>query len=281
MTSRCNLYPQLGTRLKTTIWDLLGLIYSENPLDTFDHSKCKTEGWAEQVNISKWRQKSSCFLKFKWSLRFHVLSYFQVVNQWETNAAQMPKQKEVKESRMSALRFCELFSHLHSIISFVITIFQKQTYIHSILCKLRCFCCSWQTEVCQRSPESHVWEQRGDKERDTAFLQTGRKQGHGRCTHLFCRKRSSEAFLAKQQKEAAYIRRLWQLRPKPSSKTLLFHSSDSRGHWFVKQLLRYASQSDEHCEALSSQLVCNWTEMCENFIQDDSSWGTFVFPDLK
>ncbi|XP_037643254.1 leucine-rich repeat-containing protein 42 isoform X1 [Sebastes umbrosus] len=67
---------KLDTGLKTTIWDLLGLIYSEKPLDTFDHSRCKTEGWAEQV-----------------------------VNQWETNNSQMPKQKKIDESRTSALRF--------------------------------------------------------------------------------------------------------------------------------------------------------------------------------
>ncbi|XP_053186536.1 leucine-rich repeat-containing protein 42 isoform X2 [Scomber japonicus] len=67
---------KLGRGLKSTIWDLLGLIYSEGPLDTFDHSRCKTEGWAEQV-----------------------------VNQWETNNTQMPKQKKIEESRISALRF--------------------------------------------------------------------------------------------------------------------------------------------------------------------------------
>ncbi|XP_040028002.2 leucine-rich repeat-containing protein 42 [Gasterosteus aculeatus] len=67
---------KLGSGLKTTIWDLLGLIYSEKPLDTFDHSRCKTEGWAEQV-----------------------------VNQWETNSSQMPKLKKMDESRTSALRF--------------------------------------------------------------------------------------------------------------------------------------------------------------------------------
>ncbi|XP_042284485.1 leucine-rich repeat-containing protein 42 isoform X2 [Thunnus thynnus] len=67
---------KLGRGLKSTTWDLLGLIYSERPLDTFDHSRCKTEGWAEQV-----------------------------VNQWETNSTQMPKQKKIEESRISALRF--------------------------------------------------------------------------------------------------------------------------------------------------------------------------------
>lgn len=35
--------------------NLLGLIYSEKPLDTFDHSRCKTEGWAEQVSMFKCR----------------------------------------------------------------------------------------------------------------------------------------------------------------------------------------------------------------------------------
>uniref|UniRef100_A0A8C9YZ47 Leucine-rich repeat-containing protein 42 n=1 Tax=Sander lucioperca TaxID=283035 RepID=A0A8C9YZ47_SANLU len=67
---------KLGTGLKTTMWDLLRLNYSEKPLDTFDHLKCKTEGRAQQV-----------------------------VNQWETNSSQMPKQKKIDESRASALRF--------------------------------------------------------------------------------------------------------------------------------------------------------------------------------
>ncbi|KAG7229052.1 hypothetical protein INR49_013171 [Caranx melampygus] len=72
--SRTNL--KLGAGLKTTIWNLLGLTCSEKPLETFDHSRCKTEGWAEQV-----------------------------VNQWEINSSQMPKQKKLEESRTSALRF--------------------------------------------------------------------------------------------------------------------------------------------------------------------------------
>ncbi|CAJ1072634.1 leucine-rich repeat-containing protein 42 isoform X2 [Xyrichtys novacula] len=67
---------KLCTRLKTTIWDLLGLIYSEEPLDTFDHTRCKTEGWAEQV-----------------------------VHQWESNNSHLPKQKKIEESRSSALHF--------------------------------------------------------------------------------------------------------------------------------------------------------------------------------
>ncbi|XP_040910840.1 leucine-rich repeat-containing protein 42 [Toxotes jaculatrix] len=67
---------KLGSGLKTTIWNLLGLICSDKPLDTFDHSRCKTEGWAEQV-----------------------------VNQWETNSSQMPKLKKIEASRTSALRF--------------------------------------------------------------------------------------------------------------------------------------------------------------------------------
>ncbi|XP_057714283.1 leucine-rich repeat-containing protein 42 isoform X2 [Corythoichthys intestinalis] len=65
-----------GTRLKLTMWELLSLTYSEKALHVFDHSGCKTQGWAEQV-----------------------------VNQWETNGAQMPKQKRLDESRISALRF--------------------------------------------------------------------------------------------------------------------------------------------------------------------------------
>ncbi|XP_037537776.1 leucine-rich repeat-containing protein 42 [Nematolebias whitei] len=67
---------KLGTGLKTTIWNVLGLIHSEKPLDSFEHSGCKTEGWAEQV-----------------------------VNQWETNGSQKSKQKKMEESRASALYF--------------------------------------------------------------------------------------------------------------------------------------------------------------------------------
>ncbi|KAM6989250.1 leucine-rich repeat-containing protein 42 isoform 2-T2 [Tautogolabrus adspersus] len=67
---------KLCTTLKTTILDQLGLVHSEKPLDTFDHTRCKTEGWAEQI-----------------------------VNQWETNSSHMPKQKKIDESRSSALRF--------------------------------------------------------------------------------------------------------------------------------------------------------------------------------
>ncbi|XP_015232068.1 PREDICTED: leucine-rich repeat-containing protein 42 isoform X1 [Cyprinodon variegatus] len=67
---------KLDTGLKKTMWDVLGLIHSEKPLNIFDHSECKTEGWAEQV-----------------------------VNQWETSGCQMPKQKKMEESRASALRF--------------------------------------------------------------------------------------------------------------------------------------------------------------------------------
>ncbi|KAJ0012020.1 hypothetical protein NQD34_012995 [Periophthalmus magnuspinnatus] len=67
---------KLGPGLKRCIRDYLGLIHAEKALDDFDHSKCKTEGWAEQV-----------------------------VNQWETSGTQMPKLKKLEESRTSALRF--------------------------------------------------------------------------------------------------------------------------------------------------------------------------------
>lgn len=100
-------YLQLGPGLKRCIWDLLGLIHSEKPLDTFDHSKCKTEGWAEQVRDFR-RNTSSRFLSYLFICPSLTLSYFQVVNQWETNGTQMPMPKKIEESRTSALRFCML-----------------------------------------------------------------------------------------------------------------------------------------------------------------------------
>ncbi|XP_011614538.1 leucine-rich repeat-containing protein 42 isoform X1 [Takifugu rubripes] len=66
----------LGTTLKNTIRDLLGLIYSERPLDIFDHARCRTAGWAEQV-----------------------------INQWEMCGQQVNKLKKIDESRASARRF--------------------------------------------------------------------------------------------------------------------------------------------------------------------------------
>ncbi|KAG7273977.1 hypothetical protein CRUP_002085 [Coryphaenoides rupestris] len=62
--------------LKKTMYELTGLVCSEKPLDIFEHSRCKTEGWAEHV-----------------------------VNQWETIASQVPKLKKIEDSRKSALRF--------------------------------------------------------------------------------------------------------------------------------------------------------------------------------
>ncbi|KAM9789808.1 leucine-rich repeat-containing protein 42 [Neosynchiropus ocellatus] len=67
---------KLGAGLKSGMWSLLGLVHSEEALGVFDHSRCKTEGWAEQV-----------------------------VNQWEVSGSQVPKQKKLEESRISALRF--------------------------------------------------------------------------------------------------------------------------------------------------------------------------------
>ncbi|CAL8320776.1 unnamed protein product [Arctogadus glacialis] len=67
---------KLGPVLKKTMYDLTGLVCSEKPLDIFEHSRCKTEGWAEHV-----------------------------VNQWERIASQVPKLKKIEDSRKSALRF--------------------------------------------------------------------------------------------------------------------------------------------------------------------------------
>lgn len=64
---QCYYSHQLGSKLKTAVWDLLGLIYSEKPLDTFDHSRCKTEGWAEQV-FSKFTHSNN-LEKFCWFLK--------------------------------------------------------------------------------------------------------------------------------------------------------------------------------------------------------------------
>lgn len=50
------------------------------------------------------------FLEFGMSPTNSLL-HSQVVNQWETNNSQMPKQKKIDESRTSALRFCELILH--------------------------------------------------------------------------------------------------------------------------------------------------------------------------
>ncbi|XP_030630571.1 leucine-rich repeat-containing protein 42 [Chanos chanos] len=65
---------KLDAGLKELLWNKMGMILSEPPVETFSHSSCKTEGWAEQV-----------------------------INQWEMKAAELPK-KEPKP-RTNALHF--------------------------------------------------------------------------------------------------------------------------------------------------------------------------------
>ncbi|KAK6311171.1 hypothetical protein J4Q44_G00192260 [Coregonus suidteri] len=67
---------KVGPSLKQTLRNTMGLVLSEKLLEAFDHSCCKTQGWAEQV-----------------------------VNRWELSATEMPKPKKVQESRTSAIRF--------------------------------------------------------------------------------------------------------------------------------------------------------------------------------
>uniref|UniRef100_A0A4W5KX97 Leucine-rich repeat-containing protein 42 n=1 Tax=Hucho hucho TaxID=62062 RepID=A0A4W5KX97_9TELE len=61
---------------KQTVRNTMGLVLSEKLLEAFDHSCCKTQGWAEQV-----------------------------VNRWELSATELPKLKKIQESRTSAIRF--------------------------------------------------------------------------------------------------------------------------------------------------------------------------------
>uniref|UniRef100_A0A8C6UJG5 Leucine rich repeat containing 42 n=1 Tax=Neogobius melanostomus TaxID=47308 RepID=A0A8C6UJG5_9GOBI len=88
---------KLGPGLKRCIRDYLGLIHSEKPLNDFDHSKCKTEGWAEQV-----------------------------INQWETSGTQMPKLKKLEESRTSALRFFGRQKFVRDILNAAPVVFEKE-----------------------------------------------------------------------------------------------------------------------------------------------------------
>uniref|UniRef100_A0A8C7XCR2 Leucine-rich repeat-containing protein 42 n=1 Tax=Oryzias sinensis TaxID=183150 RepID=A0A8C7XCR2_9TELE len=67
---------RISPGLQKSMWGLLGLLHCRQPLDVFHHSGCETDGWAEQV-----------------------------VNQWESIGLKTPTQKEVGESRMSALGF--------------------------------------------------------------------------------------------------------------------------------------------------------------------------------
>lgn len=87
---------KLGPGLRRCIRDYLGLIHSEKPLSSFDHSKCKTEGWAEQV-----------------------------INQWETSSTQMPKLKKLEESRTSALRFFGRQRFVRDILNAAPVVFDK------------------------------------------------------------------------------------------------------------------------------------------------------------
>ncbi|TTH99991.1 Leucine-rich repeat-containing protein 42 [Bagarius yarrelli] len=65
---------QMDSALKTFLRSKMSMVCSVSPLQTFTHSKCKTEGWAEQV-----------------------------INQWESKAAEFPLKNETP--RTNALQF--------------------------------------------------------------------------------------------------------------------------------------------------------------------------------
>ncbi|XP_069088741.1 leucine-rich repeat-containing protein 42 [Pleurodeles waltl] len=51
--------------------DKLGLVIAEDPLKEFDHAKCKTQGWAEQV-VRQWDQAISEAVKPRNTLKFRT-----------------------------------------------------------------------------------------------------------------------------------------------------------------------------------------------------------------
>ncbi|XP_027012493.1 leucine-rich repeat-containing protein 42 isoform X2 [Tachysurus fulvidraco] len=65
---------QLDSRLKSFFRNKMSMVFSASALQTFTHSECRTEGWAEQV-----------------------------INQWETKAAELPK--KTLKPRTNALHF--------------------------------------------------------------------------------------------------------------------------------------------------------------------------------
>ncbi|KAJ8011484.1 hypothetical protein DPEC_G00058700 [Dallia pectoralis] len=67
---------KMSPSVKEILRSALGLVLSAKPMEAFDHSCCKTEGWAEQV-----------------------------VNQWEASATKLPSPKKLQDSRTSAFRF--------------------------------------------------------------------------------------------------------------------------------------------------------------------------------
>ncbi|MCJ8740444.1 hypothetical protein PDJAM_G00059160 [Pangasius djambal] len=65
---------KVDTLLKSFFRNKMSMVFSASPLQTFTHSECKTEGWAEEV-----------------------------INQWETKAAELPKKNP--KPRTNTLQF--------------------------------------------------------------------------------------------------------------------------------------------------------------------------------
>lgn len=149
----------------------------------------------------------------------------QVVNQWETNSSQMPKQRKMDESKTSALHFCKIISRSHF----------KMLYYGRWILNVFLFS-SWQAEVCQRSPECSpfgLWERAGE----TAFLQTRRQRSQTRETESFHDNSSRDAFPAQYQEKAASVGKVWRCKSKSSNKTFVLINSFCGGHWLDEQLL--------------------------------------------
>ncbi|XP_035655216.2 leucine-rich repeat-containing protein 42 isoform X1 [Oncorhynchus keta] len=79
---------KVGPSFKQSVRNTMGLVLSEKLLEAFDHSCCKTQGWAEQV-----------------------------VNRWELSATELPKLKKIQESRTSAIRFFGREKYVRGILS--------------------------------------------------------------------------------------------------------------------------------------------------------------------
>lgn len=72
-------------------------------MDIFDHARCRTAGWAEQVYI----KCEVVVLKCKRLAFTESVFPFKVINQWEMCGQQVNKLKKIDESRASARRFCK------------------------------------------------------------------------------------------------------------------------------------------------------------------------------
>ncbi|KAG7321542.1 hypothetical protein KOW79_014400 [Hemibagrus wyckioides] len=100
---------QLDSRLKRFFRSKMSMVLSVSPLQTFTHSECRTEGWAEQV-INQWESKAAELPEKNPKPRTNALQFYGREKFVRETVHSMCNQNQCEE-KMSIIHFHKLDLH--------------------------------------------------------------------------------------------------------------------------------------------------------------------------